>query len=94
LLAGECWKVIHALHAAQLADHASYFETHHYRMQYPAFRAEGFPIGSGSTESGVKQYKHRLCGPGMRWSRYGVQRMAVIRSAVLDNSFDALWNAA
>ena len=94
LFAGECWKVIRALHDAQLSDHASYFETHQYRMHYPTFRAEGFPIGSGSTESGVKQYKHRLCGPGMRWSRDGVQRMAVIRSSVLDNSFDALWLAA
>jgi hypothetical protein len=94
LFAGECWKVIRALHDAQLPDHASYFETHQYRMQYPTFRAEGFPIGSGSTESGVKQYKHRLCGPGMRWSRAGVRRMAVIRSAVLDNSFDAFWTAA
>jgi hypothetical protein len=94
LFAGECWKVIRALHDTQLPDHASYFETHQYRMQYPAFRAEGFPIGSGSTESGVKQFKHRLSGPGMRWSRQGVQRMAVIRSAVLDNSFDALWKAA
>jgi hypothetical protein len=94
LFAGECWKVIHSLHDAQLSDHARYFETHQYRMHYPIFRAEGFPIGSGITESGVKQYKHRLCGPGMRWSRHGVQRMAVIRSSVLDNSFDVLWKAA
>ena len=94
LFHGECFKVIAALTQANLSEHASYFETHQYRMQYPVFRAEGFPIGSGSTESGVKQYKHRLCCPGMRWSRRGVRRMAVIRSAVLDYSFDALWNAA
>jgi len=94
LFRGDCFKVITALKQANLHDYASYFETHKHRMQYPVFRAEGFPIGSGSTESGVKQYKHRLCGPGMRWSRRGVRRMAVIRSAVLDSSFDTLWNAA
>jgi hypothetical protein len=94
LFQGECFKVIHALHNVHLHEAAVYFETHQYRMQYPAFRAEGFPIGSGSTESGVKQFKHRLCGPGMRWSRPGAQRMTLIRSALLDHSFDTLWNAA
>lgn len=94
LFQGECFKVIHALHHAHLSEAATYFETHRYRMQYPVFRAEGFPIGSGSTESGVKQYKHRLSGPGMRWSRPGIARMTLIRSAFLDHSFDALWDAA
>lgn len=94
LFHGQCFKVIQGLHAAQLPEAAAYFEQHQRRMQYPVFRAEGFPIGSGSTESGVKQYKHRFCGPGMRWSRQNIQRMVVIRSAVLDHSFDALWNAA
>jgi hypothetical protein len=63
-------------------------------MQYPVFRADGYPIGSGSVESGIKQYKARLTGPGMRWSCAGVDRMVVIRSAVLSNSFDELWAAA
>jgi hypothetical protein len=94
LFQGECFKVIHALHQARLPQAAAYFETHQYRMQYPIFRADGFPIGSGSTESGVKQYKQRFCGPGMRWSRPGALRMTVIRSALLDHSFDTLWDAA
>ena len=94
LFAGECFKVIEALQAKGLVDDATYFVTHQRRMQYPAFRAEGFPIGSGATESGVKQFKHRLSGPGMRWSRPGVNRMAVIRAAVLDRSFDDLWAIA
>jgi hypothetical protein len=58
------------------------------------FRAEGYPIGSGTIESGVKQYKHRLAGPGMRWSRAGASRMFAIRSAVLNRSFDRLGQAA
>lgn len=94
LIVDEVWKIIDALRAVGLAQHASYFEEHRYRMLYAMFRAQGFPIGSGTIESGVKQYKHRLAGPGMRWSRPGVQRMIVIRSAVLDGSFDRLWLAA
>jgi hypothetical protein len=30
----------------------------------------------------------------MRWSRPGAQRMFAIRSAVLNRSFDQLWQAA
>jgi hypothetical protein len=63
-------------------------------MHYAQFRAAGFPIGSGAVESGVKQFKQRLSGPGMRWSRPALQRMIVLRSAVLGHSFDQLWDAA
>lgn len=94
LIKDAVWKVIAALHAAGLVSHAAYFEEHQYRMLYALFRAEGYPIGSGTIESGVKQYKHRLAGPGMRWSRPGAERMLTIRSAVLNRSFDRLWQAA
>lgn len=94
LIKDEVWKIIGALHEADLPQHAAYFEEHQYRMLYAMFRAQGFPIGSGVIESGVKQFKHRLAGPGMRWSRLGAQRMLSIRSAVLNRSFDRLWQAA
>jgi hypothetical protein len=94
LIKDEVWRVIAALRAAGLPQSAAYFEEHRYRMLYAMFRAEGYPIGSGTVESGVKQFKHRLAGPGMRWSRPGAQRMFAIRSAVLNRSFDQLWQAA
>jgi hypothetical protein len=94
LIKDEVWKIIAALRQAGLSQAAAYFEEHQYRMLYAMFRAEGYPIGSGSIESGVKQYKQRLAGPGMRWSRAGAQRMFAIRSAVLNRSFDQLWQAA
>ena len=89
---GECWQVLAQLHSAGLPT--GYFEEHQRRMDYPAFRAQGYPIGSGTTESGVKQYKHRFCAAGMRWSRSGVDRMVVLRSAVMEGSFDQRWAAA
>ncbi len=82
------------LEHAGLADHARYFRVHQRRMQYQEFREEGYPIGSGTVESGIKQFKARLSGPGMRWSRSGAQQMLIIRAAVLDRSFDTLWEAA
>jgi hypothetical protein len=94
LIKDEVWRIILALHEVGLAPQAAYFEEHRYRMLYAMFRAEGYPIGSGVIESGVKQYKQRLSGPSMRWSRLGAERMVVIRSAVLSDDFDRLWLAA
>ncbi len=94
LFKGEINKITTPLEQADLHNHARYFHYHARRMQYQTFRADGYPIGSGSVESGIKQYKARLTGAGMRWSRSGVDRMVVIRSAVLSNSFDQLWAAA
>lgn len=82
------------LEAKGFPEHARYFRTHQRRMQYQQFREEGYPIGSGTVESDVKQFKARLCGPGMRWSRQGAAQMLILRGAVLDHSFDVLWERA
>jgi hypothetical protein len=89
---GEGWKVIAEAQAAGIA--APYFNAHRHRMDYPAYRADGYPVGSGTTESGVKQYKQRLCGAGMRWSRANVDRMIVLRSAAMAGTFDQQWAVA
>jgi hypothetical protein len=94
LIKDEVWKIITTLRELGLGQHAAYFEEHRYRMLYAMFRAQGYPIGSGTIESGVKQFKQRLTGPGMHWSRLGAQRMLTIRAAILNRSFDRLWLAA
>jgi hypothetical protein len=94
LYMGRVHKVIAVLHQRQRADLALYFERHQRRMQYLEFREEGFPIGSGTVESGVKQFKQRLTGTGMRWNARSADHMLTIRAAALSNSFDALWHAA
>ncbi len=63
-------------------------------MQSQEFHEQGYPTGSGTIESGIKRFKHRLSGPGMRWSRPAAERMLVLRAAVLSNAFDALWASA
>lgn len=82
-----------ALASDELFAAITYFQHNHIRMQYMAFREDGFPIGSGMVESAAKQFKARFTGPGMRWSRKGLQRLIPIRSAVLSHSFDALWHS-
>jgi hypothetical protein len=94
LYMGRVYKIIAVLHQRNRPDLALYFETHQRRMQYLEFREEGFPIGSGTVESGVKQFKQRLTGTGMRWKADHADRMLIIRAAVLGNDFDALWDAA
>ena len=62
-------------------------------MQYHEWRGDSYPIGSGNVESGVKPFKQRLTGPGMRWSRSGAERMIGLRTAILSRQFDQLCQA-
>lgn len=94
LFQGHAFKIIQLLERRGLTDHAHYFKVHQRRMQYAEFQEQGYPIGSGTVESGVKQFKVRLTGPGMRWSRIGAERMLVIRASVMQGSFDTLWQRA
>ena len=91
LFMGRGWFIVADLQHHDLADHAAYFQTHQRRMQYHELRGDSYPIGSGNVESGVKQFKQRLTGPGMRWSRSGAERMIVLRTAILSRQFDQLW---
>ena len=77
----------------ELSAAVTYFHNNHQRMQYMEFREDGFPIGSGMVESAAKQFKARFTGPGMRWSRPGLQRLIPIRAAALSHAFDDLWNS-
>lgn len=94
LYMGRIHAILAALHQRGRDDLAGYFEHHQRRMHYLEFREEGWPIGSGTVESGVKQFKQRLTGTGMRWNADNADRMLVIRAAVLGGDFDTLWNAA
>jgi Uncharacterised protein family (UPF0236) len=79
--------------AKDLRTQARYFENNKRRMQYLELREEGYLIGSGPVESGAKQFKARFTGPGMRWSREGIERLIPIRAAIMSGQFDALWPA-
>jgi hypothetical protein len=91
---GHTHKLIEPLEHAGLTTQADYFRKHTRRMQYQEFHEQDYPIGSGTVESGIKRFKHRLSGPGMRWSRPAADRMLVLRAAVMSQTLEALWAAA
>lgn len=68
-----------------------YFEKNRERMNYLECREKGYLIGSGVVESAAKQFKARFCGPGMRWSRSGIEHLIPIKAAILSKSFDKTW---
>jgi hypothetical protein len=91
LFQGQIWKITHSLDEQGLTEHSRYFHVHQRRMQYQEFQEQLYPIGSGTVESGIKQFKARLTGAGMRWARRAAQQMLIIRAAVLAQHFDQLW---
>lgn len=61
-------------------------------MDYPTYRAAGWPIGSGSVESGHKLVMQaRLKGPGMHWKPEHVNPMLALRSALLNERWQENW---
>lgn len=76
-----------------LRREAGYFDDNQRRMQYQEIREDGLPIGSGMVESACKQFRTRLAGPGMRWSRSGAERMLPIRAAAMNHNFEAWWQS-
>ena len=66
-----------------------YFSTHRARMNYAAFRARGYQIGSGTIESACKQLGIlRMKVPGATWSTEGARRTAKARAAFLSDQWD------
>jgi hypothetical protein len=90
-----------ALHAAQATSDdgrtavrcaLAYLDEHAQRLQYPAFRAAGYPLGSGSVESACNmlvgwRMKHR----GQRRTDSGANAVLAVRSAVLSDRWLAAW---
>ena len=64
-----------------LARTQSYFENNQAFMKYPEYRAKGWPIGSGVTEAGVKQFNKRVKGSEQFWSEEGVETILALRAS-------------
>ena len=57
-----------------------YFTNNRHRTDYPAYRRNGWDIGSGPTEAGCKIIGERLKGSGMRWVEDGAVTVASLRA--------------
>ena len=75
-----------------VADTPGYFERHQERMRYHQYRVAGYPIGSGTVESGVNiVVHHRLKRQGRGWQRDNAQAMLTALSELHSNRFDWAW---
>ena len=73
-----------------LWENLTYFQHHQEHMDYPRYRANGWPIGSGVTESGVKLFNKRVKGTEQLWSIPGVEAIMALRALRL--SQDGRWD--
>ena len=66
-----------------------------WRMDYAAYRQAGYPVGSGSVESGCKVVvQERMKQAGMRWRRERAQAVLALRCMLLSDRWDALWQSS
>jgi hypothetical protein len=62
------------------------------QMDYARFQAAGYPIGSGSVESGNKVVvEARLKGAGMHWAREHVNPMVALRDVLCSERWTEDW---
>lgn len=70
-----------------------YFSENRKGMDYPRFRAEGWPLGSGVAEGAVKQFGMRLKGSEKFWNGFGCGMGAeeMLALCALHRSEDGRW---
>lgn len=73
-----------------LKENAGYFQRNKDHMDYPAYRAKGWPIGSGNTEAGVKQFNKRVKGTDQFWGE-GIEPVLALRG--MWKSQDDRWSS-
>jgi hypothetical protein len=69
----------------------TYYTNNRQRMDYPTYRANGYHIGSGTIESGIKQIgTHRMKVAGAIWNLEPARKVAKARAAYLSDQWDEL----
>jgi hypothetical protein len=77
---------------ATAAATLSYLEKRREQLRYAEFRAQGYPIASGSAEGGNKTVvQARLKGCGMRWARPHVDPMLALRTVTCSDRWSEAW---
>jgi hypothetical protein len=78
--------------AAEVWATVRYIYNNRRRMDYARYRQEGYPVGSGSTESACKLVvQERMKQAGMCWSRHGAQAVLALRSVLLSGRWNEIW---
>jgi hypothetical protein len=97
LTAMKAWRKVHGKATlseieAELGEALTYLEKRMAMMNYPEYQRQGWPIGSGSVESGNKVVvEARLKGPGMHWAPSHVNLLLSLRNAICSDRWEEAW---
>jgi hypothetical protein len=84
----------HMADVDELRNSPSYFETRKPYLDYARLRQEGYPIGSGTVESGINTVvHHRMKRQGRGWNRSHAQAMMAALGELHSNRFLLAWQA-
>jgi hypothetical protein len=77
-----------------LHQNVGYFTRHQSHMDYPTYRSNGWPIGSGETEAAVKQFNKRVKGTEQFWTEAGIEPILSLRAAWIsqDDRWQRYWD--
>jgi hypothetical protein len=90
----EAMDLTHGSWPNEVRQAPGYFKVNQSRMCYDRFRAEAYPIGSGTVESGINTVvHHRMRRPGRGWQRDNAQAMLAGSSELHSDRFDQTWHA-
>jgi hypothetical protein len=82
--AGAAWEAV--------ATSLGYLEKRRAQIQYAAFAAAGYPLGSGAVESANKLVvEARLKGAGMHWAAAHVSPMVALRTIACSDRWGEAW---
>jgi hypothetical protein len=78
---------------SEITGLAGYLSRHQNLMDYPRYRAAGYPIASAAIESTNKRLVGRRCKQGgMIWSESGLESMVALRVALFNpGAWQSLW---
>jgi hypothetical protein len=76
-----------------LQGEIGFFEGNKGIMNYAEYRRRGWPIGSGNTEGGVKQFNKRVKGTEQHWLKLGVEPILALRAKRVsqDQRWEKYW---
>ncbi len=75
-----------------LDDLMGYLIERQKKVDYAKFRAAGYDIGSGPTESTCKSLSRRMKGIGMRWTGKNAESMVALECLHQSNLWPAYWS--
>lgn len=79
----------------RLEEEITYLDAGKHRMDYPRYRREGWPIGSGAIEGTCKHLvKERFGVTGAQWRRDNIQNVLALRVTLFNGEWDEFYDKA